>query len=160
MESVDIVEDNGTGNGNITPYFSGGVPPYSFLWHTLDTTAQLLGVEHGSYALTITDANGCSNSFEFEVPLINSLSEAVEEITFTVFPNPVRDLLTVRSAHLPPMTLSIINSSGLLVYQQVVSLNPSGTSLDLSSYPPGIYLLQMTNKDDHTMQLSEKIIKL
>jgi len=38
---------------------SGGTPPYSYLWSTMDTTAVIDSLTSGSYFLTITDANGC-----------------------------------------------------------------------------------------------------
>lgn len=40
----------------------GGLAPFSFLWNTGQTTAEISGLPAGSYAVTITDANGCSVS--------------------------------------------------------------------------------------------------
>jgi len=40
----------------------GGLPPFAFLWSTGQATAEISGLPAGSYAVTITDANGCSAS--------------------------------------------------------------------------------------------------
>lgn len=49
-----------TGVVSVTP--SGGVPGYSFLWDNAATTATVSGIPAGAYAVTVTDANGCTAS--------------------------------------------------------------------------------------------------
>ncbi|MBI4646919.1 MAG: gliding motility-associated C-terminal domain-containing protein [Bacteroidia bacterium] len=44
-----------TGEANLT--FSGGTPPYTFLWSTGDTTEDLTNLAAGNYFVTVTDAN-------------------------------------------------------------------------------------------------------
>ena len=46
------------GGASIT--VSGGTAPYTYLWNTSDTTSAIHGVFHGTYTVTITDANGCT----------------------------------------------------------------------------------------------------
>ena len=47
-------------NGLIVGLPSGGVPPYSFLWSTGDTTPEVSGLAAGTYFLTLTDSAGGS----------------------------------------------------------------------------------------------------
>ncbi|MCC6460636.1 MAG: hypothetical protein IT260_09225 [Saprospiraceae bacterium] len=47
-------------NGQISAQGSGGVPPYTYLWSTGASGAVLDSVPAGAYALTMSDANGCS----------------------------------------------------------------------------------------------------
>lgn len=47
-------------NGSITLSVSGGVPGYTFLWSGGQTTQNLSNIPAGSYAVTVTGANGCS----------------------------------------------------------------------------------------------------
>jgi gliding motility-associated-like protein len=41
---------------------SGGTSPYTFLWNTGQTSAQVSGLSSGPYNVTLTDAHGCSAS--------------------------------------------------------------------------------------------------
>ncbi|MCW3788438.1 SprB repeat-containing protein [Plebeiibacterium sediminum] len=48
------------GEGEITSHISGGTEPYEYIWSNNSTTANISGVNSGSYSLTVTDAMGCS----------------------------------------------------------------------------------------------------
>lgn len=51
-------DDNGFGHvGPMT-----GTPPYLYEWNTGDTTQDILNLMPGTYTVTVTDVNGCSNS--------------------------------------------------------------------------------------------------
>jgi len=39
-----------------------GTPPYTYAWSTSDTTQDVTGLGPGTYAVTVTDVNGCLNS--------------------------------------------------------------------------------------------------
>ena len=66
-------------NGSINLSVSGGVPSYTFLWPGGETTEDLSNVLAGSYAVTVTGANGCTQ--ELNVTVNNN------DPTFTVNSN-------------------------------------------------------------------------
>ena len=47
-------------NGSAASQPSGGTPPYSYSWSNGATSATLNNLDSGSYAVTVTDANGCT----------------------------------------------------------------------------------------------------
>lgn len=67
-------------------------------------------------------------------------SELEIQSGLSVFPNPIQDQLTIRTAHsIPAATLKIYNAQSALLIQQ--NYNSSSTNLDMSKYPAGIYYL-------------------
>ncbi len=51
-------------------HVSGGTWPYGYLWSTGDTTSLLLELGPGSYTVTVTDANGCSDSLSVTISVM------------------------------------------------------------------------------------------
>ena len=49
-------------NGDINVSVSGGVTPYTFAWSNGETTEDLNDVLAGSYSVTVTGANGCTDT--------------------------------------------------------------------------------------------------
>ncbi len=50
----------GASNGSVITSVSGGVPSYTYLWNTGQTTSSATGLLSGNYSVTITDANACT----------------------------------------------------------------------------------------------------
>lgn len=57
---VEISYTGNPGGDNLYAEGSGGVAPYAFLWNNGETTSSLTNASEGTYAITITDANGCT----------------------------------------------------------------------------------------------------
>ena len=68
----------GDSTGSVDLTITGGVAPFEYLWSNGDTTQDVSALPAGSYAVQITDANGCSaeDSVTLTQPLsLMSLSE-------------------------------------------------------------------------------------
>ena len=52
----------GNANGSINMNIAGGLMPYTFSWSNGSTDEDLLNLTAGTYTVTVTDANGCSES--------------------------------------------------------------------------------------------------
>ena len=72
------VNCTGGNNGSISLNVSGGTSPFSYNWSNGATTQNISGLTSGSYAVTITDANGCTFSLsEIITQPSTSLSSAI-----------------------------------------------------------------------------------
>ncbi|MGB1318279.1 MAG: hypothetical protein ACPG5W_08735, partial [Flavobacteriales bacterium] len=61
------VDCNGGATGSVSVAPSGGTAPYTVLWSTGATTMTVSNLTAGSYSVTVTDANGCSETCTAEV---------------------------------------------------------------------------------------------
>ncbi len=52
----------GQGTGAVDITVTGGTPPVDILWNTGATTADISGLNAGTFSVTVTDDNGCSTS--------------------------------------------------------------------------------------------------
>ncbi len=57
----------GTNDGTATAVPGGGTPGYTYLWNNGATTSLITGLAPGNYTVTVTDANGCSNTASGQV---------------------------------------------------------------------------------------------
>jgi gliding motility-associated-like protein len=60
---------NGQSNGSAEITVSGGIEPYDISWNTIPAQngALLTGVSAGTYTATVTDANGCVQSYDVTI---------------------------------------------------------------------------------------------
>lgn len=81
------------------------------------------------------------------VKLINALNKLNADGIFTLSPNPVTDklLLNYTETIHPETNLTIFNFQGKKIVSQ--KLNNSQTTLDVSNFPSGIYLLEISDKN-------------
>lgn len=62
MDSTVQIKCFGQNNGSITALPMSGTPPYTFQWSTGSTNATIANLAPGTYTVTASDANGCSNT--------------------------------------------------------------------------------------------------
>ena len=64
-----------TGSASVTP--SGGTPGYTFSWNNGQTTQTATGLVAGTYTVTVTDSNGCTQIQTVTVTSVNTLTLSV-----------------------------------------------------------------------------------
>ncbi|MDW8273824.1 MAG: gliding motility-associated C-terminal domain-containing protein, partial [Chitinophagales bacterium] len=76
LASSTNVSCNGGNDGTIDITVGGGTLPYSFLWSNGHTGEDLVGIPGNTYTVTVTDANGCTETLTRTItePLPLSLS--------------------------------------------------------------------------------------
>ena len=66
---IDIISaDPVSGLGGVTVVASGGVPDFNYLWDNGETEETATELTGGIHFVTITDANGCEEILQVEIP--------------------------------------------------------------------------------------------
>lgn len=73
LEATEIVcgsESKGSASASV----AGGKPPYTFQWSNGKTSPTVEDLATGTYQLTVTDANGCSNTEEIKITVVSDFA--------------------------------------------------------------------------------------
>lgn len=83
--TATAVSCNGGNNGTATVTATGGTAPYTYSWDNGQTTAAATGLISGNYTVTVTDANGCSNTATVNITQPAALSIASTQTDVSCF---------------------------------------------------------------------------
>lgn len=68
---------NGGSNGGVQLNVNGGTSPYTYLWSDNSTSQNLSSVVAGTYSVTVTDNNGCTQTFSATVTQPSVLATSI-----------------------------------------------------------------------------------
>lgn len=71
----------GAQDGKITTSVFGGTPNYSYAWSTGSANDSITGLDVGTYTVTVTDANACTNTESFTISQPTALSVSISGTT-------------------------------------------------------------------------------
>lgn len=171
-ELVEVVIEPAVGaqaNGRIALQITGGASPFTYTWYrnnevfSTTTSPELSNAPAGSYALVLTDANGCSYSLEagpFVIPSVTAQQEpSIADYTLLAFSNPTEGPLTL-TWDLParrPLSLYLYTAEGRawrLAHQLPARM--SHHHLNLKDWPSGAYFIRLS---DGEQQWSVKVVR-
>lgn len=146
-----VVEESadGAGDGSIDLEVSGGVGAYDFDWSGPGGfsagTEDIDGLEAGSYSVTVTDENGCSETFETDV--VVGIGELEGGVTFFVAPNPSNGMffLNINGLNGQKVAYNVLDGSGRIIRaQEVNGVNAElRHEIDLTGVANGMYFLNL-----------------
>ncbi|MGB0807209.1 MAG: T9SS type A sorting domain-containing protein, partial [Salibacteraceae bacterium] len=143
-----------TGGGTAYATATNGMPPYSFIWSTGDSTpVGFLTCIYWSWpyvpdTVFVTDSKGCKASKLVCCPV--GIKENEFEGDISIFPNPnngqfVLEVLNVTSGN---YEAEIINYLGQQVYRNTIVVNGYyAEKIDVSGFSAGMYMLKLTDKE-------------
>ncbi len=145
--------DNGDGSATATA--AGGLPPYTYLWSTGQTTPTVIGLPSGAYSVVATDANFCWAIDSVDV--LSGIAGIKSLQSLAISPNPTAGKFTVEAVmeQISALQVSIIDPWGRLVQRTASNSANSRFDFDLSAQPDGVYLV-MLNADNGI--LTRKIV--
>ncbi|CAA6829345.1 MAG: internalin, putative [uncultured Aureispira sp.] len=144
---VITTTDNGDGTAYATA--TGGTAGYTFLWdaaagnQTTDTATTLV---NGTYMVTVTDANGCSDTASVTV-LIVGVNNIANLSNLNMFPNPANANVFVALELVENATvqINVTNSIGqLVISKELTNVQSETVELNTSTLTSGVYIVQFT----------------
>ena len=127
----------GNANGSIDIDITGGTAPYTFLWSNGATTEDNTNLTPGVYSPTVTDANGCTATQDFNVSEPNAL-QITDVASTDVSCNGGSDGL-----------IDVSTAGGSTPY--IFSWDSGAGTEDISNLPAGDYNLTITDNDGCTV---------
>ena len=123
---------------------TGGTAPYRYLWNNGDTTALSSNLLANAWALTITDANGCTAAYS------TTSIKHIARLSFKLYPNPARDIFYLSLGdNFPKITelrlTDLFGRSNLLT--MIDTSNPSAIEIRLPDRTAGLYILEIIGKN-------------
>jgi gliding motility-associated-like protein len=122
----------GQSNGSITLNPYGAIGPYTYLWTNGDTSSTLTNAAAGSYAVTITSANGCFNYLNFI--LIDTLQTILQTPKINTTCGKANGSFTING------------SGGVMPYQFTVN-GVSTSILTFNNLVAGTYIVTMLDSN-------------
>ncbi|MCG6191410.1 beta-propeller fold lactonase family protein [Maribellus maritimus] len=131
---------------------------YRYLWNDSSIYYNKLidcsdyGVGDHIFTVKVTDGNGCleTDSIKITVERISSTND-MTKLDFKLYPNPVRDIITIETIHYGNNTIfSITDLNGKTVI--TVPIKNLKTELDVSNLPVSIYLGRLTDNEKITVK--------
>jgi hypothetical protein len=141
--SVNSVSCNGGSDGSMTASASGGTTSYSYTWSNSASTATITNLTAGTYTVTVTDANGCTDT---ETANVTEPSALV--VTITVDSN-----AGCGGSSLGGLTASTTGGTGSITYVW----NTGATTASVSGLIAGTYSVTATDANGCTDSTNQTI---
>lgn len=145
------------------PVADGGTPPYTYQWTTDAGFSEdeqhpeiTTGTGDTMFALKVQDAKGCTASDDVMVKVeavdIPTSVAGRKESSFSVYPNPGRNWLIIKTEIIGNETLSLADQQGKILLREPVT--PLEHRLDIRFLPDGMYTITLDNgKEQNTMRV-------
>jgi len=134
-------------DGSAIASTTGGTVPYNYIWSNSEVGESITDIVPGEYCVTVTDNNGCSAAFCDSVGYTVSVFEETIFSSYEVYPNPVKNNLTIETNGLKVSSLEIVDILGKTVINKTTNLPLN--KIDMTTLNSGIYFVRI-NSDKGT----------
>lgn len=136
-----------------------GTPIYNYQWSAGNvTTKDITVVKAGDYNVTVTDGNGCSETFTVNVPQDSSpdcFTTGINEITrshISAYPNPADERVTLKffsnAAETTLIKVTDITGSTVLSQANITVAGENDVVLNTQALSPGMYFITLLSANN------------
>jgi hypothetical protein len=136
----------------------GGTPPYAYEWGSGHTGPFLSSLEPGVYSLSVTDANGCTASFSFEVLLASGLND-ISAQRWKLFPNPTAQKVYAELPVGEDVLLRFFDGTGRLALSQKIAGGSGPFAINLEPLTPAIYWVQAIGRYGAPLGVKRMVVR-
>ena len=97
----------------------------------------------------IASNNNCSDTAYFEVTVDNAAIDEIENLSWSVYPNPSSDFIQIEFNHGAAGLMNLIDGAGRLIQQ--IAISNQSLSMDISTLASGAYQLEWINNSGERM---------
>ena len=131
-----ILHDDGTGSGVISVSIEGGKRPFVYSWSSGETFPFISRLKAGDYMLTVTDANGCGQDFEFKIESTTATKKVIKNAwSLRIIPNIISSAQRVQllgfSEQPIALDVSVYHAQKNLISFQKIYLEKGNKTFDL-----------------------------
>lgn len=144
-------------DGTIDINVSGGTSPYTYNWTGPSSfsasTQDLSGLEPGIYNVTVTDANGCTETYQITV-ISNVGTTEFDNHNFLLYPNPSTGLFYLQYTNEVILeNIVVYDMTGRIISKPSLNAN-NVIEIDLSGVSTGVYMLKIDyNNQSETLPI-------
>ena len=161
--SIAFSENNVTGQGkaDLVGSPSGATPNYTLFEWLLDqgSTNMVIAGENDTvysnapnrlYWFRVTDSDGCVDSAQYSLQVPTGVLLMNQEIGFSLFPNPAKDLLTLSlDVDASEFTLDIYGLNGALISTTNIQRESQNeVQVDVTELPTGMYVISVKTQNE------------
>lgn len=148
---------DGSNNGTATASVSGGTFPYGYTWDDAltQTTETATGLANQLYNVVVVDDHGCTASNAITVDFAVGMSNFINQVKITAYPNPVVENLNISiiSNENKTIEMNVYDETGKLIETRNIDTNKGENhyNVNTSSYSTGTYFINL--KSDKAQQI-------
>jgi hypothetical protein len=144
VSSTPTDTDINTGSASVD-IVSGGLPPFTYLWSTGDTTSIIENLSSGIYGITVIDSFGCSVHASVIVDEKVSINNTGFNDFIQIFPNPAEDYFIVElNDQTNDVILELMTLEGEIIHSEIIN---STSQISTSDFARGVYFIIFKMQD-------------